>query len=259
MDDEDCPGLLRVVRSQDRLVDAVVEQHVVAQSRRLIAERQQLLIHQDLGQVVQDRDPQPLAAPFETAERGMDRHALAAAAATDQGAHQPVTTPKQPRLIALGDLEQVSERGAQEIVRSVAEHLEKRPIAGPDAAVAIERQDRCRAVLDQGRHERGIAGVATLIASGRREADQRADAQGGKAGREQCDRRQGKGTHMACDRDPEKHQPRPGGKGHATPQQGPAMKQRSEPETYGCRDRSQPSARDLERRRRVEVRGEPWR
>ena len=148
----------------------------------------------------------------------MNWHALAAAAATDQGAHQPVTTPKQPRLIALGDLEQLAERGAQEIARSIAEHLEKRPIAGPDAAVAIERQDRCRAVLDQGRHERGIAGVATLIASGRREADQRADAQRSKAGRKQCARRQGKGTRMACDRGPEKHQSRPGGKGqrHST-------------------------------------------
>ena len=48
VDDEHGRGLLATVRGQDGLIDAIIEQHVVAKSGGVIDQRQELLIGPDL-------------------------------------------------------------------------------------------------------------------------------------------------------------------------------------------------------------------
>jgi hypothetical protein len=73
--------LLRAIRGQDGLIDAVVKQHLVAQPCGVIGQRQQLLIGADFRHVVQDGDAEPVAMPVQGAERGVHMETPAVAAA----------------------------------------------------------------------------------------------------------------------------------------------------------------------------------
>ena len=75
MNDEDRGGLLPTVRGQDGLIDAVVEQHVVAQSGGVIGQRQEPLVGAHLGDVVENGDLEPIATPLKRAERGVQMEA----------------------------------------------------------------------------------------------------------------------------------------------------------------------------------------
>jgi hypothetical protein len=160
VNDEHGGRLLRAVRRQNGLFDSIVEQHVIAQSRGVIGQRQQLLIGADLRHVVENGNPEPVAMPLERAQRGLEMDALAIVTARDQRADRPVASAKQPWLISVGDVEQAAERRADEVGGGVAEHLPKRAIARPNASVAVHHQDRRGALLRQRRHDGRRVGVA---------------------------------------------------------------------------------------------------
>ena len=194
VDDEHGDRLLRAVRGQDRLVDAIVEQDAVAQSGGIVAQRRQLVVGQQLRDIVENGGAHPLAAPLEAAQRCVQLDALAIAAPPDQRAQRPVAAAEQAWLIMLGHVEQPAERGAHELAGGVAEHLAERAIARPDAAVAIEGQDRSGALFREGRHERRRIGTARhsgwpAVRSGC-ETGQRADHQREQDRGEQGPRRQ---------------------------------------------------------------------
>jgi hypothetical protein len=123
-------------------------------------QRQQLLIGPDLGDVVEDGHPEPFAAPLQGAQRGVQSDAPAIAAVRHQHTDQPVAAAEQSGLVVAGNVEQSAERRPYEVVGGVAEHLGKRPIAPTYAAVAIEDQDRCGALLHHSRHQGRDVGIA---------------------------------------------------------------------------------------------------
>ena len=194
MDDEHGDRLLRAVGGQDRLVDAIVEQDTVAQSRGVVAQRRQFVIGKELRDIVQNRGAHPLATPLQAAERCVQLDALAIAAAPDQRAQRPVAAAEQARLVMLGHLQQPAERGAHKLVGGVPEHLAERAIARADASVAIEGQDRSRALFGEGRHQRRRIGAALRggrpAVRSRCAAGQRADQEREKERGEQGPRRQ---------------------------------------------------------------------
>jgi hypothetical protein len=191
-------GLLRAVRRQDRLVDAIVEEDAVAQSGGVVAQRRQLVIGEELGDIVENRGADPVAPPIQAAERGVQLDALAIAAAPDQRAQRPVAAAEQAWLVMLRHIQQPAERGAHEFAGGVPEHCAERAVARPDPSVAIEGQNRSGALFRESRHEGDRIGPAlrggTPVLSSGGEPGEGADHQREKDRREQGARRQRQGA-----------------------------------------------------------------
>ena len=109
---------------------------------------------------MEDGDPEPIAMPLKGAERGVQMDASAIAATRDQRTDEPVAAAEQSRLIVARHVEQPAERRAHEVGRRIAEHLPKCRIARPDAAVAVEDQDRGGALCSESRHQGRQLGAA---------------------------------------------------------------------------------------------------
>jgi hypothetical protein len=182
------------VGAEDRLVDAIGEQDLERQPGHVVEQRARLAGRVQLGDVLQDRDPEAALAQLQSAERGAELEALAALAPGQQLRAGAFAAHRQPQVVALVASEQVAERHARELLPAVAEHGLGGAIAGADDAVAVEGQDGGAAARGERRHQdvlvapRGVTVLAGLAAGGR--AREQAEAIGREAREQQRDGRQ---------------------------------------------------------------------
>ena len=186
MDAQERHRLAGAIRGQQRLVDAIGEQHVQRQPRAAVEQRARLARRVQPGDVLQHGDPDAVLAELHRAERSAELEALAVLAPGEQLRAGAFAADRQPQFVALGAGQQAAKRHARELLAGVAEHGLCGPIAGAGVdAVAIKGQDRGAAARGERRHQevalppRRVGVLAGLAVGGR--ALEPPEAPGGQA------------------------------------------------------------------------------